>query len=139
MKRFVLDASVALAWFVDDPVPAYANFVRQDFLQEAKAIVPSLWYLEIANGLVMGQRRGVLTAADAEHGLNLIESLVGARIDVDTAFVSIRQAFTTAREFGLNAYDAVYLDLARREKLLLATLDRNLRAAASKAEVELLR
>jgi predicted nucleic acid-binding protein len=49
----------------------------------------------------------------------------------------VREALATARGFQLSAYDAVYLELARDEAIALATLDKSLRSAATKAGVEL--
>jgi predicted nucleic acid-binding protein len=60
-------------------------------------------------------------------------------VDTDSIVVSARQSLATARAFQISAYDAVYLDLARREKLPLATLDDRLRKAAAHAGIELLR
>jgi predicted nucleic acid-binding protein len=68
-----------------------------------------------------------------------IERLLGQAVDSDPALISVRQALTTARSARLSGYDAVYLDVARRERLPLATLDEALRAAASRAGVVLLR
>jgi predicted nucleic acid-binding protein len=56
-----------------------------------------------------------------------------------TSVVSARQSLATARAFQLSAYDVVYLDLARSQRLTLATLDDRLRAAATPAGVSLLR
>lgn len=139
MTRFVLDASVALRWFLSNPVPAYARRVRRLMLDGARAMVPALWYLEMANGLAVAERRGIVTAADADQSLTDIERLLGQAIESDPALVSVRQALTTARTFQLSAYDAVYLDVARRERLPLATLDDDLRAAAAPAGVALIR
>ena len=139
MTRFVLDASVALRWFVSNPVPAYARRVKQLMLDGARAMVPALWHLEMANGLAVAERRGIVTAADADQSLADIEGLLGQAIEGDPALVSVRQALTTARTFRLSGYDAVYLDVARRERLPLATLDQALRAAAARAGVALIR
>ncbi len=139
MTRFVLDASVALRWFLDNPVPAYANRVKQLMLSGARAVVPALWHLEMANGLVVAERRGILTGRDVDESLIDLEQLSSHSVDSDTALISARQALAVARPSGLSAYDAVYLDLARREQLPLATLDEGLRAAASQAGVRLLR
>jgi len=139
LTRFVLDASVALRWFLSSPVPAYARRVRRLMLGGARAVVPALWHLEMANGLAVAERRGIVTAADADQSLTDIERLLGQAIEGDPALVSVRQALTTARSFQLSAYDAVYLDVARRERLPLATLDEGLRAAASRAGVTLVR
>lgn len=139
MTRFVLDASVALRWFLSNPVPAYARRVRKLMLDGARAVVPALWHLEMANGLAVAERGGIVTAADADQSLTDIERLLGQAIESDPALVSVRQALTTARTFQLSAYDAVYLDVARRERLPLATLDEDLRAAAGRAGVALIR
>lgn len=139
MTRFVLDASVALRWFLSNPVPAYARRVRRLMLDGARAVVPALWHLEMANGLAVAERRGIVTAADADQSLTDIESLLGQAIESNPALVSVPQAQTTARTFHLSAYDAVYLDVARHERLPLATLDDDLRTAATRAGVALIR
>ena len=139
MKRFVLDASVALRWFLDRPVPAYANRVKQFFLKRVRALVPALWHLEMSNGLAVAERRSILAITDVDQAIIDIEQIVAQAVDTDSSVVSARRSLTTARAFQLSAYDAVYLDLARRERLALATLDHRLRAAAAQAGVELLR
>lgn len=138
MTSFVLDASVALRWFLDHPMPPYANRVKQFFLKGVRAVVPALWHLEMSNGLVVAERRSILTAADIDQAVIDIEQIAAASMDVDGSVVSAKQALATARAFQLSAYDAVYLDLARRERLPLATLDDRLRAAAARAGVQLL-
>lgn len=139
MKSFVLDASVALRWFLDSPVPAYANRVKQMFLKGTRALVPALWHLEMSNGLAVAERRSLLAPADVDRAMIDLEQVVTQAVDTDSGLASVRQTLATARSFQLSAYDAVYLDLARRERLPLATLDDRLRAAAARAGVELLR
>lgn len=138
MKRFVLDASVALGWFLDGRVPPYANHVRQTLLDGGRALVPVLWHLEMANGLMVAERRGILTAADANRCITDLELLLAQAIETSSEFVTMRQALTAGRAFRLSAYDAVYLETARRGHLPLATLDKNLRAAAASAGLALL-
>ena len=138
MSRFVLDASVALAWFVDNPIATYASQVRKALLHDSRAVVPASWHLEMANGFVVAERRGILTAADASQSVRDIELLLAHAIESSGEIVSVKQALATARAFQLSAYDAVYLDTARREKLPLATLDRRLLAAARHAGIDLL-
>ena len=136
MKRFVLDASVALAWFLDNPVAPLALRIKRALLGGARAVVPALWHLEMANGLVVAERRRILTPADVTRSLMQGEQLA-AQITTHSDLVSARQALATARAFQLSAYDAVYLDTARNAGLPLATLDRGMRAAAGRAAVEL--
>ena len=139
MSRFVLDASVALAWVAGAPVDSYAVSVQSSVTSGWRAIVPSLWLLEVANGLLMIERRKSLTAVDADRGLLDLERFLAASADVDQSPSPMRQLADLARTYQLTAYDAAYLELAKRESLPLATLDKSLRAAAAKAGVALLK
>jgi predicted nucleic acid-binding protein len=136
MIAFVLDASVSLAWIVDNPVPPYAIKMSEVIASGRRALVPTLWVLEVANGLLMAERRGKLTAPEVAHGLRQLEVVVAGGIEIDAAAApTIREAFSPGYANQLTAYDAVYLELARREGLPLATLDKSLRAAAAKAGI----
>lgn len=137
MTRFVLDASVVLAWLLDDPVPAFALQVKRSF-GKTRPLVPPLWTLEVANTLAIGERRGILTSDQVARSTRIVEQLLGETIETLASVVAFRQVLATARSFRLTAYDAVYLETARSEGVPLATLDHALRAAALKAGVELL-
>ena len=50
----------------------------------------------------------------------------------------MRELVALARTYQLTVYDAVYLELARRGGLPLATRDKSLRAVTSEAGVKLL-
>lgn len=54
--EFVLDCSVTMAWFFKDEANTYSNTVRKS-LSRATAMVPALRPLEVANILVVGERR----------------------------------------------------------------------------------
>jgi predicted nucleic acid-binding protein len=112
--------------------------VRQLLIGGALALVPALWHLEMANGLVVAQRRGILTASDVDRSLLNLEQLLSQVIEADLALVSARQALVTARKFHLSSYDAAYIETAQRNNLPLATLDQPLRSAAKRAGVEML-
>ena len=137
MKRFVVDASVALSWFVDRPASPYAERVKQELLQGGHAVVPALWHAEMANGFIVAERRRILTASDVSSCLTHLEVLLAHAIETSSGLTTMRQALTMARAFQLSAYDALYLDTARVEELPLATLDLALRAAAPRAGIEL--
>jgi len=137
VKRFVLDASVALAWFVDRPTAQYADHVRQLLLRGDRALVPALWQLEVANGFISAERRRILTPSDTNEALQNLDIVIAQAVENNQDSVSMRGVLHTAREFQLTAYDAVYLQTALQQELPLATLDRHLRTAASKAGVEI--
>ncbi|HWY07014.1 MAG TPA: type II toxin-antitoxin system VapC family toxin [Candidatus Acidoferrales bacterium] len=140
MSNFVLDASVGLAWAVDDPEPDSARAIRESFLTGRIAIVPSLWVLEIANGLVMAERRGKLDLAEVERARDLYESMMANYIEVqtDSPQAGFREIQEIARKHQVTAYDAAYLFLALQHRLPLATLDGSLTVAAQKSGVSVL-
>src|SRR6201987_3712121 len=133
MKPFVLDASVALGWTLGNPVPASATRAKQALLSGTRAMAPALWHLEIANGLAVAERRGILTSHDAMLALLQLERLCAQALEIEADVVPMRQAFTMARTYQLSAYDSVYLDLALRARLPLVTLDAALCKVAGKA------
>ena len=126
--RFVLDCSVVLAWYFIDEKDSYADAVALA-LPKASGLVPSLFHLELANILVVGERRKRSTEAQATAFLS---RLAGLPIVVDSQTVARAWSdiIALARSHGLSAYDAAYLELALRESLPLATLDHPLTSAA---------
>lgn len=100
----------------------------------AVAIVPSLWPLEVANALLMGERRKRATEAKMTAFLNLLAALP-ISVDDDTAGRAWQSSLHLARSHRLSVYDAAYLELSIRERLPLATLDDHLAAAATAAGV----
>lgn len=133
MNRFVLDASVAVSWFFEDEGGEYASTVLES-LTKWHAIVPSLWALEVANVLLMAERRKRCSEAEAVRFVELLESLPIVTDD-DTPRHALHGVYQHAREYGLSAYDAAYLELAMRFGAPLATLDKQLAEAATKAGV----
>jgi predicted nucleic acid-binding protein len=129
---FVLDASIAACWVFDDedhPVAAAAlERIRHD-----EAVAPSLWWFEVRNTLIVGERRGRLTEADTTAFLREL-SRFGVALDRAPQEMAI---LTLARQHRLTVYDASYLELAQREALPLATLDAALRKAAAALDIEL--
>lgn len=130
--RFVLDNSVLIAWAFEE-ASDYANSVG-DSLASSVARVPSIWPLEFANALLVGQRRGRLSESEAGR---LRDFVLCLPIEVVRDHVPrvLKDLLALAREHGLSAYDASYLDLAMREGLPLASLDGRLIAAASRCGV----
>ena len=129
----VLDSSMCLSWcFEDERTPA-ALAVRERVV-EAGAAVPPLWRYEVANALLMAQRRGRI---DMERRVALLQALGDLGIEEDRTPEGDpwRAAVRLADVNRLTVYDAAYLELAQRRGLPLATLDRELIAAAGQAGV----
>ena len=136
MTAFVIDASAVLAWCFEDEGGPEADALIERVAAEGSA-VPGVWSLEIANGLVMGERRGRIRAADSAAFVAMIEELPIVA-DQATGARALHETMSLAREHRLTAYDAAYLELAMRLGLPLATGDRSLRAAAKRVGVVLL-
>lgn len=134
MEGVVIDASVTLTWCFPDEHGDLAYRVL-DALEHTRAIVPTLWAIEVANALVVGERRLRLTASDVARFFELLKGL-SVETDTETASRAFAGTLELARTHFLPAYDAAYLELAMREGLTLATLDGQLKKAAGTVGVK---
>ena len=130
---FVLDCSVAMAWGMEEEQDDFADAVLDHILTD-RAVVPAIWPLEVANVLAIAERRRRLSSKSSDEFISKLQNL---SIILDE--VAPQHAFTTilgfARNQGLTAYDAAYLELASRLRLPLASLDAPLLKAAKAAGV----
>jgi predicted nucleic acid-binding protein len=132
-KEFVLDVSVTMVWAFEDETDPYAEAVA-DSLSHARVFVPSLWHLETANALLVGERRKRLTEAQVAQFMTVLQSFP-ITMDEETTLHAWQDTLHLARSHGLSVYDATYLELALRRGLPLASLDAQLKAAAGTAGV----
>ena len=133
---FVLDCSVTMAWVFAEEATVATDRLR-DALLETRAFVPALWPIETANVLLVATRRGRI-AQDEWPGI--LAHLDALPIDIDPISTSRTWGKTLdlATAHGISVYDAMYLELAMRMRMPLATLDRALRAAGQSAGADLL-
>jgi predicted nucleic acid-binding protein len=129
VTAFVLDASIALAWCVADAATP-ATDALLDRLAEEEAVAPGLWRIEVANALVMAERRGRLSVAGLTRSVGLLQRLAVA-IDPESSERAFRELLDLARSERLTVYDAAYLELALRLGLPLASKDAKLRVTAA--------
>ena len=132
----VVDASIALTWCFEDEVTKATEAVGAQVDSDG-AIVPNLWRLEIANVLLLAERRGRLDKLGVEQRLGLLAALP-ISIDADTDAHAWNDTILLARAERLTLYDAAYLELAIRRDVALASLDRDLRRAARRMGVAIL-
>ena len=135
MKRFVLDCSVAVAWFFEDEFSEYSELVRQVLLGKGVvAVTPSIWPAEVSNVLFQAERRKRINAIQVNQAVRVLSQLP---IDVDyLPLGSMGHVLRLCRTYTLASYDALYLELALRENMPLATGDKKLKASALAAGVE---
>lgn len=132
----VLDSSATAAWVYVDEVTSAIRDVF-DLVSNQGAWVPSLWRLEVANSLEMVVRRGRHDAAFRDATLADL-ALLPVHIDPETDRHAWTATLRLAERHRLTLYDAAYLELAKRRDLPLATVDIDLRAAASVENIRLL-
>jgi predicted nucleic acid-binding protein len=129
---FVLDASITACWAFDDEDHPDASLAF-DRMRAEEAVVPSLWWFEVRNILIVNERRRRIAESDtASFLLNL--ALLRLRHDHSPDEAAVLRL---ARTHRLSVYDAAYLELAQRARLALATLDADLRTAATTEGVPL--
>lgn len=133
MPGLILDASTALSWIMPGEAAADPGGIQQAVATEG-ALVPSLWPLEVANALLVAQRRKRIDAAFRLAALTDLAALP-IEIDAETHVRAWREILALAEDHGLSLYDAAYLELALRKGLPLATLDSQLAAASRRLGV----
>src|ERR1035438_10047790 len=127
---------MTVAWQFKRVDPAEIQLAEEALVELAsvQAYVPAIWFAEVANSLLRGERQGVIPPAQTASFLN---DLSQANIEADMESPRSRQArvLALARTHKLTAYDATYLELAMRRAAPLATFDRKLADAARVAGV----
>ncbi|NOZ86847.1 MAG: type II toxin-antitoxin system VapC family toxin [Deltaproteobacteria bacterium] len=134
-EPFVVDNSLVMSWCFEDEKRIYSGKVL-DALGEHGALVPGIWPLEVASVLLVAQRKKRLGKVDAARFITLVRSLP-IQVIQETPGRVMGEILALAHDTGLSSYDASYLDLAMREGLPLATLDKNMRKAAKRSHVSL--
>jgi len=131
-QSIVIDASATLAWAFDEND---LQTVFHPLLLESTLTAPALWTLELANVLVVKQRRKLFTNEDLQV---LLVSLNGLGVACEPTNATMPELVGLAQQHTLSSYDAAYLDLAIETARPLLTTDRALARAAKASNVKLL-
>jgi predicted nucleic acid-binding protein len=122
-----------MTWLFEDEVTPETEDLYDRLMVET-AVVPTLWFLEVANVIAIAERKSRITPGQS---MGFIADLAKLRIEQDDQGPSraLSNLLPICRTHQLTSYDALYLDLAVRRGLPLATLDEPLRKAAKKLGV----
>ena len=131
---FVLDCSVTMAWIFPDEATDATDRLREALL-DTPAFVPALWPVETANALLVATRRGRIEH-DEWPGIRAHLDALPIEVDPASASRTWGASLDLANAHAISVYDAMYLELAARMRMPLATLDRALRDAGKSAGVE---
>lgn len=134
---FIVDASTGFGWVYQSQATPETDRLLNEVAAGARVTVPALWYLEMANVLMIAQRRHRLTSAQRKTALEKLEALQFI-VDEEGTRHAFDKTSELAEKHGLTIYDAVYLELALRRSLPLATRDEALKNAAKVCGVKTL-
>jgi predicted nucleic acid-binding protein len=133
---FVVDSSVAFSWcFEDERTPATRDLLERE--GDSGATAPQHWPAEVLNGLMMAERRQRIDAQKRRRLANFLRDLP-VTLDQETSGRLWGPTQEFAERFRLTVYDAIYLELAQRNRLALASIDRELCRAAQAVDVPVL-
>jgi predicted nucleic acid-binding protein len=135
-RAFVADASVAVGWVHPVQATPHTDAMLDAIGEGATLDVPALWPLEVANALTVLVRRRKLTEEERQTALGWLGGL-RLRIDHEMASLAFSRLSELASTHRLSVYDAAYLELAQRRKLVLGCKDGSLRDAAKQSGVRL--
>lgn len=135
IQRLVVDSSaICSLLFEDETTPNSERLLER--LNTGDVWVPGLFLWEVANVLLMAERRKRITQRERVEALQMLEAL---QLDLDQANPALvwHDVIHLAAQTGLTSYDAAYLELAMRIGAALATRDRELERCAIAAGVRL--
>ena len=135
-SAFIADASVAVGWVHPAQATTQTAAMLDAIGEGATLEVPALWSLELANALTVLVRRRKLTEDERQTGLGWLRGL-RLRVDHEMASLAFSRLSELATTHQLSVYDAAYLELAQRRKLVLGCKDGPLRKAAKQSGVSL--
>lgn len=135
-RAFVADASVAIGWVHPSQATKHTVAMLDAIADGATLEVPALWPLEVANALIVLVRRRKLAEDERQAGLGWLRGL-RVRVDHEMSALAFSQLSELAATHRLSVYDAAYLELALRRRLVLGCKDGPLRTAAKRAGVTL--
>ncbi len=138
-RRFILDASVALEWFLPEAGsihPYAASVLVAINRNDITPAVPDLWHYEMASALLTAKRSRRIGAAKLKAATANLTTFQPATLVLQLTAAEVIEA---GLRYYLQGYDAVYFELALRLKAPIATLDGGIRTACAVHQVELMK
>jgi predicted nucleic acid-binding protein len=132
---FVIDNSVVMAWLFEDECDAYSEAILDQMMQW-RAWVPVIWPLEVANVLLVAERRQRIRHRDSAQFLHYLSDLP-ILVESQEQIRVFNEVLALGRDHNLSTYDASYIEIALRKKLPLATRDQDMVKAAEASNIQL--
>ena len=122
MERVVIDASVAVKWFIAEADHHRARDLRNAFLAgRVDVACPSIFQYEVLNALRFNDS---VNASDLEEAVDSLDKAALPLHPLEGALA--KQTVATARRRDITVYDASYVTLSRALRCRLVTADEQL-------------
>lgn len=131
MKRIVIDASVALKWYLSDEEdgPQAIHLLTHYVSNELDILAPSLLEYEVINGLLIAQRKGRVKEEKVNTAMDGFMHLEIKLIGLSLIYTKLLRY---CRMYNRSVYDASYLAVADENEIPLITADEGLYNAVKK-------
>lgn len=136
-EPFVADSSIGVAWSAATQGSPVTDQLLDDVALGRSFVVPSLWFLEVANTLLKLERNHRIPPGHRRKALAELAAL-SPQVDDAPAVSAFNTVSDVAEKYGLSVYDAAFLELALRRGVPLASRDQPLIEAARKAGVSII-
>ncbi len=125
----LVDANIYMAVILDEPEKESII----DLTQNSEIVSPLVLPYEVGNALSAMFKRNRLTKAQIIECFDIYNTIPVRLVDAD-----IKDALQIASDFSIYAYDAYYLEIARRFKFNLLSLDKKMKSIASEMGIHIL-
>src|SRR5436309_14562388 len=124
MENLVVDSSVAIKWFINEPHSAEARRILNDYHAGALGfLAPDLIYAEVGNIVWKKHRFHGMVAAD---GRLILDTFCTYAFTLTSTAALVGDAYDLAVAHQRTVYDAMYLALSVRESCRMVTADQRL-------------
>ena len=131
---YVFDASYVGALIIPDEKNPGVEKTRASIGEDDDIFIPHLLWYEMANIFKNLTRRKRYTPDETLQFFPLL-SAIRLTDDFETGITYAKNLLCLSAAYNISSYDAAYLELAKRKKAVLCTMDKNLRIAAKKCGV----
>jgi len=136
-ERFIADSSVGISWVAESQSSHLTERLLNWVESGTQFVVPSLWFFEVSNALLVLMRRKRIAPELWERArIDLIH--LNPVVDEEGPRLAMGKIADLAHKHALSVYDATYLELGLRRGLPLASRDAGLIKAAKASGVETL-
>lgn len=130
MKTYVIDTSVAIKWYIPEPLSDAAVYYLELYRQEkARLLAPDLIIAEMGNVLWKKVRQDELIIKDARQVSDILSNYCPIKLIPSSELIPA--ALEIALTASLTVYDSLYLALAVSVEAPLVTADQEIKKLTS--------